>query len=366
MKWWQLPGPASFVNEISDELRSGSNVILQLPSCLPTGLRSAIADNLGSSVPITTIDADGVASVFDFLFDHYTSGTETRTLRNASTLVQHIHPGFIYWLTGITCKNWPAWRVFLSEYQHACGNRAVLERTLFCVMLEGDVAEATITPEVRLSLLRYDNRVSRLDALIFSSLLLERSTLESEVLWEVRAAIIAQLALWDPDAATRLAANVLDNAFEPEIILAKMAKERGWTDLDLKNEQSLWSHGAGMRFQGEFCLHAAYLASAKLNDEIARRVWTGQVGILFPYIEGVRRQFLQRYQHAFRLPQLTARGSIHDIHDLEIGHIYSQLQQMLASGKDRYLAERLTTMRNALAHLECVPMADLIQILGRG
>jgi len=103
--------------------------------------------------------------------------------------------------------------------------------------------------------------------------------------------------------------------------------------------------GAAMRFQGQFCIHSAYLAAKGQKEEI-------------------RRELLRRYHHAFRLPQLTARGLINDPCDLEIGHVYAQLQQIPASSKDRYLAERLTVMRNALAHLECIPMSNLLRILG--
>ena len=45
--WWRLPGPATFVSWIADDLRDGKSVVVRLPEYAPGMLAEAVRDELG-------------------------------------------------------------------------------------------------------------------------------------------------------------------------------------------------------------------------------------------------------------------------------------------------------------------------------
>lgn len=364
MKWWELPGPSRFVDEVCNEIRSGNNVIIQVPDYTPAGLRAEVLKRLDGNLSVDILEVDSAQNPSDFCFERFTKRIPAQVLRSGSSLVQYIEPGFIHWLGGFTIENWPLWRDFLSQFQHACGATSLLERTSFCAVLEGSLCGTYVSPEVRLSVHRYDDYVSRLDAMLWASLLGESSSQKSALVKDVTAAVIAHLALWDPEVTERLSACELESILEPEELLRSIGCQRSWAGLRPANERDLWSKGLCMHINGSIRLHSAYVALSGNHDEISRRVWVGLVGVLFPHIEEMRRELVARYGDQFRMPHETAHGYIRDVRDLEIGHICSQLQRIPAPNSDRQLAEHLTSMRNSLAHLECVSADVIKQVCG--
>jgi hypothetical protein len=196
---------------------------------------------------------------------------------------------------------------------------------------------------------------------LFSSTLI-RAHGEPPTIMRTRTAVVANLALWDPAVATTFSNAPLHEVFDPMDRLRELASERGWTSNSPAFEPC-WESGSHDVVGGCQQVHSALLAATGDVDEIETRVWKGQVGTLFPYLEERRRDLIDRYGHLIRLPITTYDGrTIADRYDLELGHLRWQLQQS-AAGPHRSILRgmaKLVKMRNALAHFEVVPASLLL------
>jgi hypothetical protein len=357
MNWWDLPGPSAFIERICDDLRDGNNVIIQVPEFMPYGMKTALVRRLDGTVLIRSLQLTKEDNnPVDYLFERETSSAPAGVLRNANSLVAYLVPGTLFWMTGMCSVLWRNWKQFIAEYRHACGSIQVLDRPLFCVVLQGDLATEQVRPDVRLSVHRFDDCTSRTDSALYSSVLMNAS---QSLCVEVASAVVGQLSLWDADLAEELATESPSVLFDPIERLKVVAESRTWEKV-CGNDDLFWSKGYGMRYRGKLVLHSAYLALVGDEEEIAARVWSGQLATVFPKIEEIRRELIRRYGKSFLMPHDTPRGPIEDIRDLEIGHIYTQLNLIPCSSDDRSLAGRMTAMRHALAHLDCVPV-DLLE-----
>src|SRR5262245_22330997 len=167
--WWQLPGPALFVERVVCSLRSGQNVILCLPEHEPAGLsqavRTAFADESVSWSTLTIPGLEGPPPA-NFLCKRFVPNLPANAFRGAQTLCDsESFSGRLLWLDGISGCVWPAWKDFLDEYQHACRSRSLLGRTLFCVALRGELSLAPPPEDVCLTHHYWRGAVSQLDAL---------------------------------------------------------------------------------------------------------------------------------------------------------------------------------------------------------
>jgi len=197
--------------------------------------------------------------------------------------------------------------------------------------------------------------------LIHASLLLEKRDL-SKLQRRTLAAVISNLARWDPLLADRLAAEGSDEILRPARILCEVRKERGWTEPLPSAPDDLWCRGCLDVFEGRPTVHSAALAPGEGSREIDRRIWSAEVGVILPYIEERRRELLDHFAPVLRVPWRKATGElITDRRDLEVGHIENQLRYKAARIDDKTIefVGKLRQARNHLSHLEPLP-ASLI------
>ena len=115
-----------------------------------------------------------------------------------------------------------------------------------------------------------------------------------------------------------------------------------------------------MKGQLEFTT-AALAASGKFRD-VEQRIWSAEVGILFPYVEEKRQELVEELRSVLRVPFVKRTGEVvSDLRDLEIGHIESQLKSMgvIMKPDQMRLIECLRQIRNHLSHFQLVP-PDLV------
>ena len=343
MKWWDLPGPSRFVSSIADDLREGMNVLVGCPAYTPAGLRQSILLEFGKG-EFHVIRA-GTANPTDLLFQHFVPDVGGSVLHDIATFLEHIdRRSRVVWVENISAETWPAWDSFLREYQHACGEVPVLARTLFSVLLGPTSTQVLANNEVRLSAHRYDGYVNALDALLYASLAFSQNNLSS-IEKDIAISVIARIGLWDPDLIQRLIVEPLHVILDPSLVLREVAQERSWEGAPS------WAAGSLAKFGDTELTHSAALGPK--STELATRIWSAEVGVVLPRIEELRQKFLSRYSSRFRMPYKTRFGQVFDdVRDLEIGHICDQLQTISASSEDRFAVDRLTKMRNRLAHLE--------------
>lgn len=226
MNWWDLPGPSRFVASIADDLRDGMNALICCPAHTPVGLRQAILHEFGKC-EFHVIRA-GSANPIDLLFQQFAPDAECSVLRDTTSFLECIDRRTrVVWIENISAEKWPAWEIFLREYQHACGEVPVLGRTLFCVLPGPTTAQTVANNEVRLSVHRYDGYANALDALLYASFTFSQGNLKA-IERDIAVSVISGIALWDSHVTERLAVEPLHVILDPSRVLRDITQERSW------------------------------------------------------------------------------------------------------------------------------------------
>jgi hypothetical protein len=362
--WWLLPGPAEFIRGVADELREGRNLVLLLPRHLPDGLADAVraerfpggdGDSWRRLAP-TPEGPSPARQIAERFLQSVPSGPV-----DASWLASQEHfAGKVVWLEELAEEIWLPWRDFLAAYAHASRSRSLLDRTVFVAELIGLVPSAAPVEDVALAVRRWSGAVELLDQLLYVTQLM-RDRRMPPLQRDIYGGVISRLALWDPEVSEALIDLPLQQVLQPNEALAALAKRRGWTTLS-QDPDICWREGIVDHVGGGAQVHSAVLAAAgdsRGADEVSRRIWSAQVGVLLPYVEGRRRELLERVDGQLIGPFRFSDGLVvQDPRDLEIGQIEYQLT--LRGRKVPPVVSILKQIRNRLAHLEVVGV-ELLQ-----
>lgn len=370
--WWQLPGPAQFINRIVQNFQEGQNVVICLPEYFPEGLSSAVRTQVETSEAERwyTIHADDAPNVQPAALLHtHILGSEAPGFCSAATLVREEgFDGWIIWVSGVTEQAWPAWRSFIESYAHSCRSRPLAQRTMIGLVIQGSTVCHPPTDDICLVVHKWHDVVTKFDMLLYTANRLPTSQTRSGLHHQLLINTITNLALWDPLIADVLVYETLKVIMEPRGVLEEIARQRGWTRSS--GAPAPWYTGRSGNLHGQVVLHsAAAVIDGDQQRLIEKRIWSAQVGALFPFVEEQRQDLLRRLRRHLYVPFTAPNGGlIEHLEDLEIGHIYWQLKQLRYQGAHETSinldslfdqATMLRQIRNDLAHLKCIP-ADLL------
>ena len=351
MLWWQLPGPSRFVTSVVEDLRDGKNVILRLPEYVPSGIAAAVRETLGnhdlwSWCPLRTDECRDEPA--PLLFSKFIPGTHPQTIRNAHSLSGNdSFSGKLIWVDVTSGTTWPGWKSFIVDYAHACRSRSLLERSLFCLCLAGQLALDPPPEDVCLSHQSWQGIVDNLDMLLYTSALLREKQMP-DLYRRIATSIVARLALWDPEVSQRLVREEMTRILEPAEVLKEMAIDRGWLTPEQKLPPTSWHTGAKGLFDGKERTHSAALAVDDPSNELRRRVWSAEVEVIFPLIEEKRQELIKT------IAGVLTHRTVSELQDMQIGEI--ELEMSRRGNRVPYELRRqvktLKEMRNSLAHLE--------------
>ncbi len=358
--WWQLPGPGKFISNITQDLRDGKNVIILLPEYAPKGIFRALKNayefyNIGQwyTLDIGEEYNSSILPVY-FLFNKFAPNLKSYEIRNIHTLLkQEAFCEKVIYLDNINSKVWPLWKEFLTEYEHACRSTSLVDRTLFCVPLIGELALKPIKKEACIVHHSWENIISYFDMLLYTLQCFHSKPLK-DLQKKISVGITTNIALWDPEIAERLSYEKIDVILNPVSFLKSIARERNWENKETTLERLKWHKGMIDKIDGEEKIHSAVLSLNDPYKEIERRIWNAEVGIIFPFIEECRRKILENYGGLLEIPFTTRFGEkIKELRDLEIGHIESQIlgNEIQIDFKIKRNISRLRELRNSLSHL---------------
>jgi len=117
--FWQLPGPARFVQDVTEDLRAGQNVVLVFPEHAPDGWLPSLRNRLRMlNLPtLKEVQTNGRPPVNEIL-GHCGIEPPTRRLRPAELCSVSAFSGRFLYVRGDAVAAWPSWREFLVEYDH--------------------------------------------------------------------------------------------------------------------------------------------------------------------------------------------------------------------------------------------------------
>lgn len=362
MDWWQLPGANRFLSRIVQDLRDGKNIVLYLPEWTPPGLANAIRRLIHQDDwPWHQYDAtDGGeewARPLNFLVSRFIDNPAPGGVCEIATLLDDgDFGGRCIWIEGLNAAQWQAWRPFVTQYAHQCRYLSAFRRTLLLIALTGDVTKQSIDGDICLNHHRLSAYIDPLDMMLYTRAVLSSAKLTA-LQQRTAVAVIARLALWDPAVADALATEPMSVILEPTPVLQQIGKARGWPITPKLTNQDAWRWGIADQVEGLELHHSAYLATTNRTPEIQQRIWSGQVGIVFPFIEEERQKLLRKLKTQLAIPFETPHGIIDNLLDLEFGHIEAQVhqQRLTVDHATLLMIQKLRRVRNHLSHLEVVP-----------
>ena len=129
----------------------------------------------------------------------------------------------------------------IEEYEGCSRSHDLLDRTLFCIPLYGDLTFRPPKEDVCLSVHSWRGVVDQIDISLFTSILF-RTARMTRIKRFLTSSVTAHLALWDPEVAEVFSRKPWEQILEPRPVLREIAEWRGW-DKDLKDENCSWDKG---------------------------------------------------------------------------------------------------------------------------
>lgn len=351
MNIWSFPRPASFVDDIENAIRDGSNVIVRFPCSVPGGLQRELRERLKWDCGIwTAIDASCTASdPIALLRERLCPNVTALRARGMAELADTASfQGRLLWIEKIGRSNWPQWAAALAAYADACRSVDPISRTLFIVVLSGGVVAEDTPEEVALVRRDFRNVVDTTELYMFTLCKLPDSIkrLEHRALI---AHTVSQVARWDCLLAEHLLSAYLDEALSLEDALRDYACGRGWTS----DTSRSWENGTVDGPDDWPIVHSALLAISGESRSVLQRIWAGQAAVLLPLVEERRIELLPRCRRYLKLPVKDHGGRlVHDLLDLEVGPLTLHLDRTDAPQGLKKQVRWLRDVRNNLAHME--------------
>jgi hypothetical protein len=352
MRFWSMPGPAGFIDEVLQATQEGLNIAVAIPADCAGGLDAVLMDRLRQRV-------------VDFVSIHGTDPPAMQvgralgvapTVRNVDDLFgdPRFADSVLIYLQGLTAEAWPAWKQFVSDYDDLSKDRAVDQRPPLIVMLCGMDLPTEVTESVTFRGFRWLGRASELDLTQYVLERLEWAP-EGEGCRLLAASIVAKIALGDVELADNLAARPLAEIWEPQNVLREWAARRGW----IKGTHRHWTRGTVLKVSGRDEVHSALVVLDDPGGIVQARVWAAQAALLLPAIERERLKLIKRARSYLKPPFYLADGeSISDAEDLEIGPLEYQLRRGRAPEELMRRAGDLKYLRNKLAHMETLTVEE--------
>ena len=361
MDIWSLPGPSSFVENIENSLRDGSNVIVKFPIDIPEGLEHELRKRLYSQFIWNHIDvSDSSLNPLAFLHQKISPDVSALKISNIAELADNTSfQGRLIWVENIDNEMWSEWSTFLRAYSDACRNVDLVNRTVFIVLLSKGAITSKITKEV--ALVSYDFRgvVDMLDLFVLALQEAPAGNKDREHR-ALLAHTVAQVAQWDTFLAGELLALPLEEALSPENILRQYALVRGWTS----ETPSCWENGTQDGAPEKPVVHSALLEIRGDSRIVRQRIWAAQAAVLLPLVEEQRISLISKNSRYLNLPIKTDDGrQIEDPLDLDIGQLAWHLDRRDKPKVLRKKVRRLRLVRNKLAHMEPLKPNEVLSMV---
>ena len=352
LSWWDIPGPGRFVRRVANDLRDRVNVVAALPAGMGRDwfdfFRRQWAEDQ-ERMDVLRIDPDG-RSPLDVLCGAYTTNPDGTTTLSALAR----EAGFRGRTVGVLLERTipvREWVEFLASYECECRMIDPLDRAVLLVTTDGVGPQLLPPSETNLRVHAYEGYARPHDCYMYAWVLLGA---EEKQAWrtELKMALCAQLAQWDPRLCEDLSDRDMVSILRRGTSVGALPAGQDAHAADDPDDG--WARGILQRRDGETVFHSGWVARDKASREFERRVWAAQVQVVFPLIEQLRQQAIDRYGSQFRMPVRVGDNEfVSDPYELEIAMVRRIVSRLgsVPRGVIRRL-DQAYDFRNALAHLQ--------------
>lgn len=359
---WRLPGVQSFLQRVTDNLDTGTNVILQIPPVAPVGVLDALSDLSSEDyrhlhwlhVDASNWSATNVVSIANIV--SLIDVGESTGVASAEDLASHGQQR-VYAIDGISPQCWPVFTEFIELFRRANHQRDENDRDVFLV--NANAALPVPDFDIGLRVIAWRDVVREIDSRLFLEQLVsqpQNSSLDAAI----KMSIATELGGADLHLLERLATEPLEQLISPELILLEFAKSSGWCSAKCVS----WCDGGIEVFRNRTRPHSSVVALLEDSNELRKRVWHGQLTIVFPYLEERRLEILSRLKPFLRNVDLRdPQGNATEIEDLELGSLFFFIRNSCAPSSIKDEVRLLRDLRHELAHLRPIPMTMMNRFL---
>jgi len=337
---------------IRSKIIDGQQIALLIPEYAPPDVRDEIVGTLlHRRINIESIFV-GNASPSEQLNDMIEGRRVPVDTFQAGFVIDERLSGRTFWLDNLSLANWPAWKLFIEEIQALTRNLPRSDRFLFVVPLVGELAQHVPEDRGGLSILKWDDVVSRYDMLQYVDAILSRQIPRVER--RIMVEIIASLAGFDIEVADILSDASFENLLSSDTKLLEIAEARAWE----RGHSPTWWQGSVMSLDGEFFIHSALPDS---SHKLRLRRWSALMSTVFVLLESHRQALIAKY--SMLLPSGDAAKSLEfaELFDL-LSTVASVRTKKIPTGLLNHIS-RLRYIRNKLAHFEVPEPALLCEAL---
>jgi hypothetical protein len=317
---WSLPGPRRFVKDVVDRLYRGRSVTLR-DAHGADGLLGALATQIGgdSFLRLQSIDLREAQSLLTAMNEAL--AIDLRSL--AALAVNEDAQATVFLL-------------HLADARHAADIQTFVRAGRLTANSEAPVVVAACDDDLEeLGDEHWDDLdaaglVGPLDGMAFAAAYMSEA---DSLTARIKAAVAVEVGAWDLGLTETLLDLPAREALRPDLCPDQ------WVAPD---SEAAAQHVDG--WGGEPTRHAAWMARNDLAG-LRKRVWRGQLGVLFPWIEERRREVITRYRSFLKVNDNT----MPNIDLFDWGPISIQLQNSALGGCPQavHLAREI---RNELAH----------------
>lgn len=252
------------------------------------------------------------------------------------------------------------WIRFIETYAEALRHSEDHRRSpRFILSIDASRIERLPEEEVHVSLRLWENLIRPVDTRCTAERSATAGASGASVKQQLKVEITTRLALWDLGLAASLVQEPLKVLCNPADWLREYARNSSLnTDCE-----PCWEQGTRGQFFGEDQVHSAVCAVRNDDDELCRRIWAGQVSVMFPYLEARLQDLLERTEDMlppFMPVENGTRKKIKQQSDYEFSEVCKALKEepRAPDGLTRH-ARTLKRCRNKLAHHEVITEADV-------
>ena len=350
MKWRALPGPATFIDKVLQQLRDGISVVVAAPTLAPSGLEDVFVESLEHDRwYVQRVTANSQDDPLRWLTERLYLEPERWVGWSVEKMCDRLSAGQVIVVEGVTDKTWDAWRTLLRDFEVASRQRASDERALLLLVVRGVPRKRLQISGAALDLKIWAGVVGELDTLTYVDQRL-RGNRKPNRCHKLLVRQISALALWDLALADFLADQPENEMFDIRTILQAARQALRLSGVPIDGE---WEGGGSDQFDGVEMTHPFVLVErGDPNDELKRRLWTAQAAELLPLIEVRRRELIKGLERRVPCPfWIDGKRQIRSLDELEIGSLAYVTQTHGIRGDLREHAEWLASCRNTLAHL---------------
>lgn len=320
---WSLPAARQFLTEIEPLVWKGGAVIC-CDASTPPGLAARLITHLRETVPVERVNPAPGQLPLAVLGEAcgLPGATTARIVASGRVLLIEAQE--------LPVADLARWAHVLTEFAACFGKADDGGALLF-------LGDAGVPGFGRLE---WSRRLRRVDAMIWAEFAVPSG--RNDLLQRLAVDLAVELCGWRLDLVADLVSQRVEDILNP----------MGW--LQRHADQAI---SAQISFGLTAFACPLHLLARGDQVELRRRIWTAQLSVLFPWIEGHRQRLIKRHRkHLYLDEHLKALG-VASVEDIELGGLRRQLGRVLVRDEAEQVAA-LANLRNDLAHRKPIAAED--------